>query len=47
MTEMKIAMVKLLQKFRLENDETTKIELLKGDMFLFSYDKVNIRMYKR
>ena len=47
MTEMKIAMVKLLQKFRLENDETTKIELLNGDMAMLAYDKVNIRMYKR
>ena len=47
MTEMKIAMVKLLQKFRLENDETTKIELLNGDLAMLAYDKVNIRMYKR
>ena len=47
MTEMKIAIVKLLQKFRLENDETTKIELLNGDLAMLAYDKVNIRMYKR
>jgi len=47
MTEIKIAMVKMLQKFRLETDETTKIELLNGDMLILSFKNINIRMYKR
>jgi len=47
MTEMKLAVVKLLQKFKVEFDETTKIELLKGDMFLFSFPQLNIRFTRR
>ena len=47
MTEMKLAVVKLLQKFKVECDETTKIELLKGDMFLFSFPQLNIRFIRR
>ena len=47
MTEMKMAVVKLLQKFKVEFDQTTKIELLKGDMFLFSFPQLNIRFIKR
>ena len=47
MTEMKMAVVKLLQKFKVEFDETTKIELLKGDMFVFSFPKLNIRFIRR
>jgi len=47
MAEIKIAMVKLLQKFRVEFDETTKIDLLNGDMFLFSFPRMNIRFIKR
>ena len=47
MTEMKLAVVKLLQKFKVEFDETTKIELLKGDLFLFSFPQLNIRFTRR
>ena len=47
MTEMKLAVVKLLQKFKVEFDETTKIELLKGDLFLFSFPQLNIRFIRR
>ena len=47
MTEMKMAVVKLLQKFKVEFDETTKIELLKGDLFLFSFPNLNIRFIRR
>ena len=47
MTEMKMAMVKLLQKFKVEFDETTKIELMKGDVFLFSFPQLNIRFIRR
>ena len=47
MTEMKIAMVKLLQKFKVEFDETTKIDLVNGDMFLFNFSHLNIRFVER
>ena len=47
MTEMKIAMVKLLQKFKVEFDETTRIDLVNGDMFLFNFSQLNIRFVKR
>jgi len=47
MTEIKIAMVKLLQKFQLESDEITKLELLKGDVSMTAFDKIYINMYKR
>ena len=43
MTEMKIAMVKLLQKFKVEFDETTKIDIVISDMFLFNFSHLNIR----
>ena len=47
MTEMKIAIVKLLQKFTLHLDEDSKIETLKGDMFLFSYPDFKLKFVKR
>ena len=47
MTEMKMAVVKLLQKFKVEFDETTKMDILKGDMFLFSFPQLNIRFIRR
>ena len=47
MTEMKMAVVKLLQKFKVECHETTKIELMKGEMFLFSFPQLNIRFIRR
>ena len=47
MTEMKIALVKLLQKFKIEFDETTKIDLLDGDMFLYSFAHLNIKFVRR
>ena len=47
MTEMKIAIVKLLQKFTLHLDEDSKIETLKGDMFLFSYPDFKLKFVRR
>ena len=47
MTEMKIAIVKLLQKFTLHLDEDSKIETLKGDMFLFSYPDFKLKFMRR
>ena len=47
MTEMKIAIVKLLQKFTLHLDDVSKIETLKGDMFLFSYPDFTLKFVKR
>jgi len=42
--EMKIAMAKLLSKFKIVNTPSTKLEALKGDPFLFSYDNVLVTM---
>ena len=48
MTEMKIAMAKLLQKFTLHLDaNTSKIELLKGDMFMYSYNDFKLKFISR
>ena len=47
MTEMKIAMVKLLQKFTLEPDAGSEIKLLDGDMFLYSYPDFSLKFIKR
>jgi len=41
-------MTKLLQKFTLQLDEdTSKIELLKGDMFMFTYNDFNLKFVSR
>jgi len=47
MVEMKIAMAKLLSKFRIVATPKTKIEPLLGDSFLFSYDNVHIKLEPR
>ena len=47
MVEIKIAMVKLLRRFRLETDETTRLELLNGDMFMYSFSGINLRLVMR
>ena len=47
MSEMKVAMVKLLHNYRLEWDERTSLELQKGDMFLFSFPNINLRFVQR
>ena len=47
MVEMKIAMVKLLQKFTPALDENSKIEILKGDQFLYSYNDFDLKFNKR
>ena len=47
MVEMKIAMVKLLQKFTPALDANSKIEPYKGDLFLYSYPDFNLKFNKR
>jgi len=47
MVEMKIAMTRLLSKFRIEANEKTKMELRKGDQFLLSYDQILVSISPR
>ena len=47
MVEMKIALVKLLQKFTPALDENSKLEILKGDQFLYSYNDFDLKFVKR
>ena len=47
MIEMKIAMVKLLQKFTLALEKNSKIEPLNGDLFLYSFPDFPLRFMKR
>ena len=47
MVEMKIAMVKLLQNFTPTLTDTSKIEVLKGDLFLYNYPDFDLKFLKR
>ena len=47
MVEMKIAMTKLLSKFKMEANEKTKLELRKGDLVLLSYDQILVNVSRR
>jgi len=47
MAEMKMALAKVVSKFRVEADETTKIEFQKGDQAMMSYHGVYVRMVPR
>ena len=47
MTEMKIAMVKLLQNFTLETDVNSEIKLLNGDMFMYGYPDFGLKFIRR
>ena len=47
MTEMKIAMVKLLQNFTLETDVNSEIKLLNGDMFMYGYPDFCLKFIRR
>ena len=47
MTEMKIAMVKLLQNFTIETNSESEIKPLDGDMFMFSYPDFSLNFIKR
>ena len=47
MIEMKIAMVKILQKFQLKISEETKQDRLKGDIFSFTYPDIKINICKK
>merc|ERR1719474_483558 len=47
MAEMKMALAKVVSKFRVEADEMTKIEFQKGDQAMMSYHGVYVRMVPR
>ncbi len=48
MAEMKIAMATLLAKYKIELENTDQqIDVLKGDMFLFSYDQMRLKLVQR
>ena len=47
MVEMKIAIAKLLARFRIMATPETKLEPLKGDPFLFSYDEIRVKLEPR
>merc|ERR1712233_164127 len=47
MVEMKIAMTKLLSKFRIEANERTKMELRKGDQFFLTYNQILVSIFPR
>ena len=47
MAEMKMALAKVVSKFQVEADETTKIEFQKGDQAMMSYHGVYVRMVPR
>ncbi len=47
MVEMKLAMAKLLSKYRLLSTPNTKLEHLKGDQFLIAFEDMKIKLEKR
>ena len=48
MAEMKMALAKVLSKFRVEADEDlTRIEFQKGDQAMMSYKDIHVRMVCR
>ena len=47
MIEMKIAMTKLLNNFRLEASEDTKQEFYLGDQFILSYKEVKLNIHQK
>ena len=47
MIEMKIAMAKLLAKFKIVATPATSMDVLKGDTFLFSYGDILVKLEPR
>ena len=47
MIEMKIAMTKLLNNFRLEASEDTKQDFYLGDQFILSYKEVKLNIHQK
>ena len=47
MSEMKVAMVKLLHNYKLEWDESSALEIQTGDMFLLRFPSVKLRFVQR
>ena len=47
MVEMKIAAAKMLAKYRFTTTPETKMDLLKGDLFLISYPEMKLKLEER
>ena len=47
MSEMKVAMVKLLHNYKLEWDVSSALEIQTGDMFLLRFPSVKLRFVQR
>ena len=47
MVEMKIALAKLLKKFKIVKVPQTKLDFYKGDMFFLTYGEVQVRLESR
>ena len=45
--EMKIAMAKLLSRFKIVDTPATKLEVLTGDSFLLSYEGIYVKLEPR
>jgi len=46
-SEIKIAIAKVIKAFQIVDTPDTKIELYHGDMFMMSYDKINVKLVPR
>jgi len=47
MSEMKVAMVKLLHNYKICWDDSTNLQLHKGDLFLFTFPSIKLRFIRR
>ena len=47
MSEMKVAMVKLLHNYKMCWDDSTNLQHQKGDMFLFTFPSIKLRFIRR
>ena len=47
MSEMKVAMVKLLHNYKMCWDDSTNLQQQKGDMFLFRFPSIKLRFIRR
>lgn len=45
--EMKMAMAKLLSRFRIVDTPSTKLEVLRGDNFFLSYEDIYVKLEPR
>ena len=47
MVEMKLAASKLLSRYRLSATRNTRLDLAKGDVFLYFFNEMRVRLEKR